>query len=243
MSGQPSVTATSRSGPWPAADASDERIGQASRADTFPYGSPNPDSSSLARPKRIGIGAGAVLALSGAVGGAWIYARWQRERTKPYKGVRRGASDVASRLGDRLPDVVDDLPRGAAPMSGVATALLLSGLMLTRAMRHDSDDRVEVVRGQASDLVRDSLREALGFGRDAIDRGRDALDSGREYSDSIPVGKLSARLESIEPRKPAMFMGLGFGGLAVVAGGAYLVWRLLRGSNPRPQQPWYAGGE
>lgn len=252
MSGQPSVTATSRGGPWPAADTSGERIGQASRSDAFPYGSPSPESSSLARPKTIGIGAGAVLALSGAVGGAWLYARWQRERNKPINRLRRGARDVASRLGDRLPDVVDDLPRGAAPMSGVATALLLSGLMLTRAMRHDSDDRVDVARGQAgnfvrdvvgSDLVRDSLREALGFGRDAMDRGRDALESGREYSDSIPVGKLSARLESIEPRKPAMFMGLGFGGLAVVSGGAYLVWRLLRGSNPRPQQPWYAGGE
>jgi len=26
-------------------------------------------------------------------------------------------------------------------------------------------------------------------------------------------------------------MGLGFGGLAITAGGAYLVWRLLRGGN------------
>ena len=235
-----------------AADTSGERIGQASRSDTFPYGSPSPESSSLARPKTIGIGAGAVLALSGAVGGAWLYARWQRERNKPINRLRRGARDVASRLGDRLPDVVDDLPRGAAPMSGVATALLLSGLMLTRAMRHDSDDRVDVARGQAgnfvrdvvgSDLVRDSLREALGFGRDAMDRGRDALESGREYSDSIPVGKLSARLERHRAaqashvygswlRRPGRRQRRCIPGLAVAA-------RV----EPTPQQPWYAGGE
>jgi hypothetical protein len=242
MPGQPSVSATSRTGAWPEADASGERIGQASRSDTFPYETPSTDNGLLARPKKIGMGAGAVLALGGAVGGAWLYARWQRERNKPINRLRRGARDVASRLGDRLPDVVDDLPRGAAPMSGLATALLLSGLMLSRVMRHDSDDdRTEAVRGQATDIVRDSLREALGFGRDAMDRGRSAIDSGREYSDRIPVDKLKSRFDGMEPRKPAMFMGLGFGGLALVGGGAYMVWRLLRGSEPRPQQPWYTG--
>ena len=40
------------------------------------------------------------------------------------------------------------------------------------------------------------------------------------------------------PPQPA-FMGLGVGGLAVVAGVSYLVWRVLRGSE-QPHDPWSA---
>src|ERR1051326_504017 len=78
MPGRPSVSATSRTGAWPEADATGERIGQASRSDTFPYETPSTENRSLAQPKTIGMGAGAVLALGGAVGGAWLYARWKR---------------------------------------------------------------------------------------------------------------------------------------------------------------------
>jgi len=61
-----------------------------------------------------------------------------------------------------------------------------------------------------------------------MDLGRDVLERGR---------KESQRIESPRP----MFMGLGFGGLAIVAGGAYLVWRLLRGGGSNRGQNWYSG--
>jgi hypothetical protein len=90
--------------------------------------------------------------MGGAIGGAWLYARWQRERNKPINRLRRGARDVASRVGERLPDV-EDMPRAAAPMSGAATALLLTGLLASRALRRDSADPTEEVRDQASAIV------------------------------------------------------------------------------------------
>ena len=40
-------------------------------------------------PRVIGIVAAALLTLGGAVGGAWLYSRWQRERNKPVSRVRR----------------------------------------------------------------------------------------------------------------------------------------------------------
>ncbi len=39
--------------------------------------------------KTIGMGAAAVLTLGGAAAGAWLYARWQRERNKPINWLRR----------------------------------------------------------------------------------------------------------------------------------------------------------
>ena len=34
----------------------------------------------------MGMGAGALLSIGGALGGAWLYARWQRERTSSADG-------------------------------------------------------------------------------------------------------------------------------------------------------------
>src|SRR6202165_3143407 len=59
---------------------------------------------SLAPRRSMGRGAGAMLALGGGVGGAWLYARWQRERNKPINRLRRGAHDVASRISERIPE-------------------------------------------------------------------------------------------------------------------------------------------
>ena len=39
--------------------------------------------------KQIGIGAAALLTVGGAISGAWLYARWQRERNKPLNRLRR----------------------------------------------------------------------------------------------------------------------------------------------------------
>ena len=230
------------------------------------YSSPvSVETGSLAKPRTIGLGTAALLSIGGAAGGAWLYARWQRERNKPINRLRRRAKDVASRIGERIPDV-DDLPRGAAPMSGAATALLLTGLLASRALQRGSDNRADDLRDQASDLLRDSLREALGHGRDAIERGRSAADRGRELADRgsdvadlardvVDRGrKESRRLVShlptdrpsvdhlplhAEPHKPA-FLGLGFGVLSILAGGCYLIWRMLRG-NIGAQGAWQAG--
>jgi hypothetical protein len=165
-----------------------------------------PETGSPLPPRRtMGLGAGALLALSGGVGGAWLYARWQRERNKPINRLRRGARDVASRLGERIPDV-DELPRGAAPVSGAATALLLTALLASRALHRDSDDPAEQTRERASEVLRAS-------------------------ADRLPSAD--------EARRPAV-MGIGLGGMAVVAGASYVVWRLLhRGQSDR--STWYAG--
>src|ERR1700716_3048086 len=120
-------------------DTSSHRWSPPSAGDN--YSSPlatSDETRSLTQPRRLGLGAGALLSIGGAVGGAWLYARWQRERNKPINRLRRGAHDVASRLGERMPDV-EDLPHGAAPVSGAATALLLTGLVASRAMRRSTD--------------------------------------------------------------------------------------------------------
>jgi hypothetical protein len=229
--------------PWPAANIDTQRIGQASRTENYLRDThPAHENRSLAQPRTIGLGAGVLLSLGGAIGGAWLYARWQRERNKPINRLRRGAHDVASRLGEHMPDL-DELPHGAAPLGGAASALLLTALLGTRAMRRgDGDDHTEAIREQARELLQESVREAFGRGRQAMDLGRDvvarrgeALDLGR---DVLERGrKESQRIESPRP----MFMGLGFGGLAIVAGGAYLVWRLLRGGGSNRGQNWYSG--
>jgi hypothetical protein len=240
-----------RTDPWPAATIGTEPIGQASRSENYLQDlHPNQDSRSLAQPKVIGLGAGALLSLGGAIGGAWLYARWQRERNKPINRLRRGARDVASRLGEHIPDM-DELPHGAAPVGGAASALLLTALLGTRALRRgDSNDQTEVVRDHARELLQESVREAFGHGREAMDRGREAVDLGREViarrGEAMNRGRqvvergIEKQSRHIEARKP-MFMGLGFGGLALVAGGSYVVWRLLRGGDPTRGKNWYAG--
>jgi hypothetical protein len=185
--------------------------------------------------RTMGMGAGALLSIGGAFGGAWLYARWQRERNKPINRLRRGARDVASRLGERMPDV-EDLPHGAAPVSGAATALLLTGLVASRAMRRSTDHREEM-RDQATDLLAESLREALERGREAIERGREVAERGRKESRRMSSRMPIDRMPDLAPRRPAV-LGIGFGGLAILAGGTYLVWRILRRSGGNAGTSW-----
>jgi hypothetical protein len=49
----------------------------------------SPPPTRVAPPGMIGIGAAALLTLGGAVGGAWLYSRWLRERNKPINQLRR----------------------------------------------------------------------------------------------------------------------------------------------------------
>jgi hypothetical protein len=47
-------------------------------------------TSTRAGPARtVGLGAAALLTLGGAVGGAWLYSRWMRERNRPINQLRR----------------------------------------------------------------------------------------------------------------------------------------------------------
>jgi hypothetical protein len=166
---------------------------------------PEGETSRTLSPRRtLGLGAGAALALGGGVAGAWVYARWQRERNKPINRLRRGAREMAGRLGERIPDV-DELPHGAAPMSGAATALLLTALIASRALRRDPDDPTQDVREHAAELIRESAEAG-------VDRGR---------------------------KQPAI-LGIGLGGIALVAGAAFAIWRLLHRGQP-DRSTWYAG--
>jgi len=188
----------------------------------------------LAPRRRLGVGAGAVLAVSGGVGGAWLYARWQRERNKPINRLRRGAREVAGRLGERIPDV-DELPYGAAPMSGAATALLLTALVVTRALRRDTDDPAREVRGHTVSLLRESAHQAM-------ERGQDAMKQGRKQSRQLRSRLPTDRVNSIEERRKPAIMRIGLSGIAVVAGGVIAIWRLkLRQRGQPDRSTWYAG--
>lgn len=212
-----------RGQPWPEADAASAHIGQPSRVEAFPYEvvhGEQPAGGALA-PRRLGIGAASVLALGGAVGGAWVYARWQRERNRPINRFRRRARGMAQQVSDRISDVdFDDLPVGRAPMSGAASALLLAALVgSARALRRDDSP---------TDLPVDS-----GDMRRALDRGR---EQSRRALDRLPTERMLA----VDTARPTLF-GLSAGSLAVVAGCALVIWRLLRRSAPQTPYTWYAG--
>ncbi|MBV9170602.1 MAG: hypothetical protein JOZ81_11010 [Chloroflexi bacterium] len=193
--------------------------------------------------------AAAVVGVGGAVAGAWLYTRWQ-ERNKPVNRLRRRAHHVADSIGDRLPDV-DDLPSGKAPRSGAAAALLLATVALARALRSHSDDdedeeerRAEQQR-QLSYLDRGRWRDRLGSvdwasllreppdTDEARKRARRLLRDLPDADDARKHGKRLARqLPSVEDAqdedKRGLF-GLGLGGVAALAAGTYLVWRVVRG--------------
>jgi hypothetical protein len=51
-----------------------------------------PEPSMAARmtqPRTVGMGAAALLTLGGAIGGAWLYSRWSKQRNKPLSRLRR----------------------------------------------------------------------------------------------------------------------------------------------------------
>jgi hypothetical protein len=60
---------------------------EAARLAPKPQGTVEPTGE--ARRRTIGIGAVALLTLGGAVGGAWLYARWQHQRQKPINRIKR----------------------------------------------------------------------------------------------------------------------------------------------------------
>jgi len=85
---------------WPEADSRGEPIGQAERSDNFPYSSEAFESRSLMQPRTISLGAAIVVSIVAAIGGAWLYARWQRERNTPINRLRRAGSALRSEATD-----------------------------------------------------------------------------------------------------------------------------------------------
>lgn len=166
--------------------------------------------------------------------------------------------DVTSRLPDvagRLPDV-DELPSGAGP---AGAALLLTSVVLARALR-GSDAESQRAESRVAREGQVPLRDALaaidwtallGAAQEIAQRrgermlrdlpsADDARKQGRRWLRQVPnadhARKQGRRWLSNVPgaddvklaKKP--LLGLGFGGVTVVAAGSYLVWRLLRGS-------------
>jgi len=52
----------------------------------------------LTEPRTLGTGMAVVLMVGGGIGGAWLYARWQRERNRPINPARYGHGRPASGL-------------------------------------------------------------------------------------------------------------------------------------------------
>jgi hypothetical protein len=46
-------------------------------------------ASKAAASRTIGLGAAALLTVGAAIGGAWLYSRWQQQRTKPVNRLKR----------------------------------------------------------------------------------------------------------------------------------------------------------
>ena len=100
--------ATRTSNRWPEADPRTEPIGLASRAENFlqlPTGAS--ESPGLLSPRTIGLGAGVLLAVIGAAGGAWLLARWQAERNKPINRLKRTpAGEMTVALIEEVAEIV-----------------------------------------------------------------------------------------------------------------------------------------
>jgi hypothetical protein len=144
----------------------------------------------LRQPKTIGLGAGVLMAAGGAVGGAWLYSRWQAERNKPINRLRRGALGMALRVGERLPDTVA-LPDRAAPVGGgAAAALLLSGVVLARALRREDPAVTQTQRARAllQELV-DTTREQRAPAAAELTRSvvHDLLKTSRRQAERLPT--------------------------------------------------------
>ena len=177
-------------GSWSQTTAAQAREGIAGVAgEARDFASTQSRQMDLRQPKTIGIGAGVLMAAGGAVGGAWLYSRWQAERNKPINRLRRGALGVALRVGERLPDTVA-LPDRAAPIGGgAAAALLLSSVVLARALKREDPTVTQTQRARAllQELV-DTTREQRAPAAADLTRSvvHDLLNTSRKRAERLP---------------------------------------------------------
>jgi hypothetical protein len=204
------------------------------------------------------IAGGALMALGGGIGGAWLYSRWQRERNRPINRLRRRARGVVGTLGERLEDVGDRfgdvgerfgevsdrfgdmsewLPdaedvRESAPMGGGAAALLIGGLLAARLLHVGGWGQAGTPQSTARAAKASTLRTRLGGQLGSL-RDLDVQRLGGQLSSlrDLDVQAARGRISSISSSMPAQPMGFGIGGLLGACAFGYLVWRLVRGGG------------
>jgi hypothetical protein len=208
-------------------------------------------SMSLTEPRTLGVGAGLALAIAGGAGGAWLYARWQRERNRPINRLRRGAEQVAHRLSEK--DVQE-----AAPIGGGAAAVLVTSLVLARALRRESSASTratQTTQDVVADLLDIAQKRAQGVPwSDLLELARDqaqripvseAIERGRSQARRVPWQKAVERGRHEAKRLPqpaqsnARGTGMGIGAIAGIAALCYLAWRVMRGGGGHTQHSPY----
>ena len=176
------------------------------------------------------IASGAVVALGGGIGGAWLYGRWQRERNRPINQLRRRANGLWELVSDRLPEPED--VRDTAPMSGTAAVVLLGGVGLARLLH---------VGGWGRSRTDEVAARAARAAEAARGRGRFGVRWGRERLSQLDTSGVRQRFPKSVPGWP---MSLRAGGVIGVAAVGYLAWRLLRGGNQTAESDrWYMAGD
>jgi len=181
---------------------------------------------SLTEPRTIGLGGGLLIAMIGGAAGAWLYGRRQRERSTPIYRFRRGVDDVRVRLNQT------QLPEGAAPMSGGALAIVISSLVLARALRRESPQTQ--ARDKSQEMLADLLQIAKQRGQrmswsDLPNRGqaRDLMNDRRDRARRA-FEALQGQYGDVEPKTAG---GIGIGAIAGIAAVGYLLLRALRGGG------------
>jgi hypothetical protein len=220
-----------------AAKNASEAWSSATSSTTQPWsagGTMNVDSTDgqrgmLSDRRTMGVGATALVALAGGVGGAMLYQRWQRKRTTRIQRLRRGALGLAGRLNERLPET--DLPIGTAPLGGAGAAVLLSSLLVARALRRSEPPtvqaRVEQSRGIVGAAVEFGRQEA--FKRLQVVILAKALEEARKRGKDLPVAQV--------PQETAKRGGMGVGGILLIGGIAFVIVRMLRGGRGAQHAP------
>lgn len=216
------------------------------------------------KPLVFGLSAGSAAVIGASVGGAWWYTRWRREQHRPINRVRRQLRRTASAMGDRLPtlpsrdDVLDRLPDAdrARPAGGAGLTLLLAALWAARVLRNrdrqlepDRRDRDVVVTRTTVKTTVDAQREPVGrpWQTRATDLAGNLAGAWRQWAapvrENVQVAPeralATARERASAVPAPPKGASLGLGGVLLLAGVGYVLWRLMRGAG-EPEVRWSA---
>jgi len=185
--------------------------------------------------RTMGVGATALVAVAGGIGGAMLYQRWQRRRVTRIQRLRRGALGLAGRLGERLPET--DLPVGTAPLGGAGAALILSTLIAARALRRNHPTPIEARIEQS----RGPLEAAFEFAREEAFKRLQVVILEKALTEARKRGKdLSKDLPAVSvPEETTKKGGIGLGGLLLIGGIGFVIVRMLRGGRNASHAPGY----
>ncbi len=181
-----------------------------------PVPSDQPRSEGPSRGAMFGVGGGALAAISGAAGSAWLYCRRQRERNRPINRLRRQARRAAA--------------QPAWPAGGLGAGLALA-VLLGRRLRGPVGS--EDASARATDRPGDVQRAGQATTRVEIGprAERTWLPAINTPSPSWAASGwgLPATRAGAHSVAPAATTGLGLGGLLTLGAAGYLVRRMLRG--------------